>query len=118
MPRPEDRTWAVGAHLASVAGWVGVPMGHILAPLIVWLIKREESEYVRVQALESLNFQVSMTIYAFGAGILALTIIGLVVAIPLLLALVIGDVVFAIIGAIAASRGESYRYPLTIRLFR
>ena len=118
LPRAEDRTWAIGAHLASVAGWVGVPMGHILAPLLVWLIKRDESEYVRIQALESLNFQISMTLYAFAAGILAITIVGLVIAIPLFIAIIIGDVIYTIIGALAASRGESYRYPLTIRLLR
>lgn len=118
LPRPEERSWAIGAHLASVAGWVGVPMGHILAPLIVWLIKRDESEYVRIQSLESLNFQISMTLYAFAAGVLAVTIIGLVVAIPTFLALIVGDVVFTIIGAVSAGRGESYRYPMTIRLLK
>ncbi|MEM9284170.1 MAG: DUF4870 domain-containing protein [Verrucomicrobiota bacterium] len=118
LPRPDERTWAVGAHLASVAGWVGIPMGHILAPLVVWLIKKDESEYARIQALESLNFQISMTLYALGSAVLAVTIIGLVVAIPALIALVIGDVILTIIGALAASRGESYRYPMTIRLLR
>lgn len=114
----DERTWAVGAHLASVAGWIGIPMGHILAPLLVWLIKRDESEYARIQALESLNFQISMTIYAFAAGLLAATIIGLVIAIPVFIAIILGDVIFTIIGALAASRGESYRYPMTIRLLR
>ncbi len=118
LPRAEDRTWAIGAHLASVAGWIGVPMGHILAPLLVWLIKRDESEYVRIQALESLNFQISMTLYALAAGILAITVIGLVIAIPLIIAIAIGDVIYTIIGALAVSRGENYRYPFTIRLLR
>jgi len=93
-------------------------MGHILAPLLVWLIKRDESEYVRIQALESLNFQISMTLYALAAGILAITVIGLVIAIPLIIAIAIGDVIYTIIGALAVSRGENYRYPFTIRLLR
>lgn len=118
LPHAEERTWATGAHLASVAGWIGIPLGHILAPLLVWLIKREESEYVRIQSLESLNFQISMTLYAFAAAILAITIIGLVVAIPTFIALVVGDIIYTIIGAVAASRGEPYRYPLTIRLLK
>lgn len=113
---PTEKTWAIAAHLASVAGWVGIPMGHILAPLIVWLIKKDESEFVRSQALESLNFQISMTIYAIAAAALAITIIGLVVAIPAIIALAIGDIIYTIIGALRVSQGEAYRYPLTIRL--
>lgn len=115
-PGPSERNWAVCAHLASVAGWVGIPMGHLLAPLIVWLIKKDESQFVRAQAIESLNFQISMTLYALAAGFLAVTVIGLVVAIPAIIAIAIGDIFYTILGAIKASEGHSYRYPLTIRL--
>ena len=114
--KPEEKNWAVAAHLASVAGWVGVPFGHILAPLVVWLVKKDESEFVRGQAIESLNFQISMTIYAFVAGLLAITIIGLVVAIPAFIAIIIGDIVLTVIGALAVADGRPYRYPFTIRL--
>ena len=113
---PTEKNWAVAAHLASVAGWVGVPAGNILAPLVVWLVKKDESEFVRGQAIESLNFQISMTIYAIVAGLVAFTIIGLVITIPALIAIVVGDVIFTIIGAMQVSEGEPYRYPLTIRL--
>lgn len=116
QPGPTEKNWAVAAHLASVAGWVGIPFGHILAPLIVWLVKKDESEFVRGQAIESLNFQISMTIYAVLAGILALTVIGIVVAIPALIAIVVGDIIFTVLGALRVSEGEAYRYPLTIRL--
>jgi uncharacterized Tic20 family protein len=111
-----EKNWAVAAHLASVAGWIGVPVGNILAPLVVWLVKKDESEFVRSQAIESLNFQISMTIYAIVAGLVAITIIGLVIAIPALVAIIIGDVVLTIIGALQVSEGKPYRYPLTIRL--
>ncbi|MDF1658286.1 MAG: DUF4870 domain-containing protein [Verrucomicrobiales bacterium] len=116
-PGRAEKNWAVGAHLASVAGWVGIPLGHILAPFVVWLIKKDESEFVRGQAIESLNFQISMTIYAFIAGILAVTIIGLIVAIPAIIVIAIGDIIYTFIGAMRVSEGEPYRYPLTIRLF-
>jgi uncharacterized Tic20 family protein len=114
-PDREEKSWAVAAHLASVAGWVGVPFGHILAPLVVLLVKKDESPFVRSQAIESLNFQLSMTIYAVAALALAITVIGLVIAIPALIALVIGDVILTIVGAIRVSEGVPYRYPLTIR---
>lgn len=114
-PNRSDRNWAIGAHLASVAGWVGIPFGHILAPLGVWLIKKEESEFVRSQSIESLNFQISMTLYAFLAAVLAFTVVGLVIAIPGLLFLVIADIILTIVGAVRVNDGEAYRYPATIR---
>jgi len=116
-PDRAEKNWAVAAHLASVAGWVGIPLGHILAPFVVWLIKKDESEFVRGQAIESLNFQISMTIYAFIAGIIAVTIIGLIVAIPAIIVIAIGDIIYTFIGALRVSEGSAYRYPLTIRLF-
>lgn len=114
--QPAEKNWAVAAHLASVAGWLGVPAGNILAPLVVWLVKKDESEFVRSQAIESLNFQISMTIYAIIAAAVGFTLIGLVIAIPAFIAIVIGDVIFTIIGAMQVSEGEPYRYPMTIRL--
>ena len=113
----EEKNWAICAHLASVVGWVGVPFGHIIAPLVVWLIKKDESDFVRRQSLESLNFQISMTIYAFLAGLLAITIIGLVVAIPLIIILVAGDIILTIVGAVKVNEGVAYRYPATMRFF-
>lgn len=91
-------------------------MGHIVAPLVVWAIKRDSSEFVRRQSIESLNFQISMTLYAFLAGLLAITVIGLVVAIPMILVLIVSDIVLTLVGAYRASQGEAYRYPCTIRL--
>jgi len=115
-PQSTEKNWAVAAHLASVAGWIGIPFGHILAPAFVWLAKKDESEYVRSQAIESLNFQISMTIYALVSGLVAITVIGLVVAIPAFIAIVAGDIIFTIVGALRVSAGIPYRYPLTIRL--
>ena len=60
--RPEERSMALLAHLGALAGTV-VGFGHILVPLVVWLVKKDESEFVRRNALESLNFQISMTIW-------------------------------------------------------
>ena len=114
--QPNEKNWAVAAHLASFAGWLGVPLGNILAPLVVWLVKKDESEFVRSQAIESLNFQISMTIYAFVAGVLAFTIIGLPIAIPAFIVIVIADIILTILGALEVSAGKPYRYPWTIRL--
>jgi uncharacterized Tic20 family protein len=86
--------------------------GHILGPLIVWLVKRADSPEIDQHGKEALNFQISMLIYNIVAGILCLILIGFV----LLAILHVLNVVFVIIAALRASEGQLYRYPLTIRL--
>jgi uncharacterized Tic20 family protein len=106
------RGWCVGCHLAALAGF-GVPaLGHILGPLIVWLIKRGDSAEIDEHGKEALNFQISMLIYNIVAGILCLLLVGF----ALLVVLHIANVVFVIIAAVRASEGRMYRYPLTLRL--
>ncbi len=101
-------------HLAALAGFVGIPLGNVLGPLIVWLIKREEFPLVADQGKESLNFQISMTIY----GVICIPLMFVVIGFLLGLALLIADVVFIIIAAMKANEGALYRYPLTIRLIK
>lgn len=111
-PSPEARQWAMFAHLAALAGYTGIPLANILGPLIVWQIKKNEFPFVDDQGKESLNFQISMTIYlAIGAATFCIGI-GIIV-VPVLAVL---DLVFTIIAAVQANSGTRYRYPLTIRL--
>ena len=83
-----------------------------LGPLIVMLTKGNESAYVRRQAVESLNFQLSILIY----GIVSFILIFVVVGLFLLPVVGLMWLVFTIIGSVRASKGEEYRYPLTIRM--
>ena len=106
------RGWCVGCHLSALAGFVVPAFGHILGPLIVWLIKRADSSEIDAHGKEALNFQISMLIYNIVAGILCLILIGF----ALLAVLHVLNVVFVIIAALRASEGQMYRYPLTIRL--
>jgi uncharacterized Tic20 family protein len=106
------RTWCVACHLSALAGFVIPGFGHILGPLIVWLIKRGDASEIDVHGKEALNFQISMLIYNLVAGVLCLVLIGF----ALLAVLHILNVVFVIIAALKASEGQMYRYPLTIRL--
>ena len=110
--KEEDyRTWGMLCHLTGLSGYIGIPFGHILGPLIIWLIKKDESPFVDDQGRESLNFQISMTIYIIVSSILILVIIGVF----LLIAIWIISLIFTIIAAVKAKDGELYRYPLTIR---
>ena len=114
MSEKDERMWAMFCHLASLAGYVGIPFANIIGPLIVWQIKKSESPLVDDQGKESLNFQISMTIYVL-VGLVSLCIgIGIVV-LPVLGIL---GLVFTIIAAIKANQGEMYRYPLTIRFIK
>jgi uncharacterized Tic20 family protein len=110
----DDRTWAMIAHLSALAGYTIVPLGNIIAPLIIWLVKKDQSWFVDDQAKEALNFQISMTIYAIISGILVIVLIG----IALLIILYVVGVILIIIATIKANDGYQYRYPLTIRLIK
>jgi len=106
-------TWAMLCHLLALSPLVGVGilLGNILGPLIVWLIKKDEHPFVDQHGKEVLNFQISMTIYGVIAGILCFALIG----VPLVIFLGIADVVLTLIAAIKAANGEPYRYPCSIR---
>lgn len=108
---PEARMWATVAHLSALSGLI-IPFGNIIGPLVIWLIKKEEMPFVDDQGKEALNFQISMTIYCFIAGLLIFVLIG----IPILIVLGIMDLVFTIIAATKTNQGIAYRYPLTFRL--
>ncbi|MCU0876340.1 MAG: DUF4870 domain-containing protein [Pirellulaceae bacterium] len=111
-PTADERQWALLAHLSGlIASFLGGMS--FLGPLIVWLIKKDQSAFVADQAKEALNFQIAVTIalvvsFAIGAatcvGFLLIPVVG------------IGSLVFAIIAAMEANKGVVYRYPYTIRL--
>lgn len=113
MEESQERTWGMVCHLSALAGFI-IPFGNIIGPLIVWLIKKDESPFVDDQGKESLNFQISITIYCIVAAILILIIIGIF----LLIGLGILALVLIIMAAVKANSGEKFRYPLTIRLIR
>ncbi|AFV75503.1 DUF4870 domain-containing protein [Thermus oshimai] len=116
-PKPfeeTERTWAVVAHLAPLVGYF-LLIGQILLPLAI-LLWGPKSAFVQAHAKESLNGQVSYTLYGLALLLLALTVVGLVVAVPLGLFLLFLMLWNMVQGALAAGRGEVYRYALILRL--
>lgn len=109
----EEKLWGMFAHLSSLAGFF-TGIGFIVGPLIVWLVKKDESAFVDAEGKESLNFQISMLIYYIVAGLLSLVLIGLIL-IPIL---AVYQLVIAIIAAVKAKDGQHFRYPLTIRFIK
>ena len=108
----EERNWGMLAHLLALAGYIIVPLGNVVAPLIVYLVKKDESPFVADQSRESLNFQISMSIYMLISSVLIIVLIGIL----LLPAAWVVGVILTIIASVKAANGEAYRYPLTIRL--
>lgn len=108
------RTWTALCHASALLGVFLHFPGHVLAPLIVWLLKRDESPEIDAHGKEALNFQISMLIYNVVAAVFCLVLIGFV----FLAILWVLNAVFVIIAAIHASEGKFYRYPMTIRFIQ
>ena len=108
------RTWCVLCHASALLGLFFHFLGHILGPLVVWLMKRGDSPEIDAHGKESLNFQISMLIYDAIAAILCFILIG----IPILIALWVLNTVLVIIASVKAGEGQLYRYPFTIRFIK
>ena len=117
-PTAEERQWAMFAHLSALIGglltghWLGI--GCFLAPLIIWLVKKDTMPFVADQAKEALNFNITVMIAGAICWILVFVLIGFV----LLWALAIVWIVFTILAAIKANEGVTYRYPFALRLIK
>jgi uncharacterized Tic20 family protein len=110
-PVVSDHSLETLCHLLGLAWLTPIPFANVLAPLVLWLWKKDVNPGVNAHGKEAINFQISMSIYAILAGLTLLVVIGLV----LLPAVLVTNIVLVIIAAVKASRGEIYRYPLTIR---
>jgi uncharacterized protein len=109
----EIRNTAAVAHLSTFAGLI-VPFGSVIGPLAVWLTRRHQAPFIDQAGREALNFGISIAIYGSVLLVAALMLVG----IPLLVVGVIAWVVLASLAAVKASQGQTYRYPLTMRLVR
>jgi uncharacterized protein len=140
----EERNWAMAGHLSALVAVVGLPFGHVVGPLVVYLVKGGESAFVAAHARASLNYQLTISLVGIvavivGAAFFFATIFGLAAAdhsrhVPDAIALsfasfwlIIGmivllcvalSIVFIIMGTIAASEGRPFTYPFAIRFVR
>ncbi len=105
VPTSDEKTLALLSHILTF-------IAPLLAPLVIWLIKKDESQFVAYHAKESLNFQISLILYFLVACVLIFIFIGLI------LIWIIGMVasILIIVATIRASEGKLYKYPFSIRL--
>jgi len=115
QPDKEERLWAMACHLSVFSGYLFLPFGHIIAPMVIWLAKRDRSAFIDTQGRECLNFNLAVTLYLLAALLVCLTIIGLLVGLLLLFAVVVLHVAATLYAAIRAQQGDAVHYPLSIR---
>ena len=104
IPASDEKTLAVLAHALTFAST-------FVAPLIIYLLKKDDSKFVADHAKESLNFQITVFLACIA---LVITVIGIFI----LWAVGIAAAVLVIVASIKASEGKIYRYPLTIRFIK
>ncbi|MEP7143715.1 MAG: DUF4870 domain-containing protein [Ferruginibacter sp.] len=107
LPSSDEKTMAILSHILTL-------VSSFIAPLIIYLVKKDESPYVAEHAKESLNFQITMFILYIVCGILILVLIGIL----LIWLLSIANLVLVIIATIKASENKMYRYPINFRLIK
>lgn len=100
-----DKLLIVLCHLSLFIGFA------LIFPLIVFLIKNQESELVAAHAKEALNFHISLLIYL----LCAIPLVFIMIGISIVIILGIGSFICAIVACIRGCEGTPYRYPLTIR---
>lgn len=107
MVKSEEKLLAAGIYVLSL-------FFPIIAPLIIWLLKKEESSFINFHGKEYFNFFISYFVYSVVAGILTFVIIGIF----LLWAIGIAALIFSIIAAIKAYEGQEYHFPWIFRLIK
>ncbi len=112
LSQQDERTWGMLAHISSIlAAIVGLSF---LGPLVVLLVQGNKSPFVRRQAIEALNFQITTYIAAIVSAILIIVIVGFF----MLVAVGIAWLIFTILAGVAANNGQDYRYPVNLRLVK
>ena len=106
VPSGEERAWAAAAHVAPLIGLTWI------APLVIWIVKKDESSFLDDQGREALNFQITV----FLLGIVFLVLVFVCIGVPLLIGLGIVDLILGIVAGIRASEGKRYRYPICLRI--
>lgn len=111
-PSSDDRQWGMIAHLSAL---IGLIVGFMfLGPLIVWLMKKDQSEYVAYHGREALNFQLTWLIIFVVLFVVGLVTCGIGLIVLPIAAVV--NIVFVVIAGLKANEGVRYAYPFCLRL--
>lgn len=106
-PTTEERNWAVFIHMSLFASYI-MPLAGIVVPVVLWMAKRNQSQFLDDHGKIAVNWAITSFIYAVLFVALSFILIG----IPLVIALGIVDLAFPIFAAVRASEGRVWEYPL------
>jgi uncharacterized protein len=109
----DEKNWGMFCHVAVFAGCI-IPLGNIIGPLVIWLIKKDQYPFVDYNARQALNFQITLLLALLASALLAFVLIGIL--------MLIGIGIFALVVTIqaimASGRGQYYSYPCSITFIR
>jgi uncharacterized protein len=108
----DENIWSMFMHFSLLCGFL-IPIAGLVVPIVMWQVKKDESEIIDRHGRVIVNWIITEIILAIAFGILCLIVIG----VPLLGALFIAGIVFPIIGGIKANNGEVWAYPFSIKFF-
>lgn len=123
MTTQNDKNYSSITHLSGFAGWF-FPFGNIIAPLVMWIAKKNESPYIDAHGKAAVNFQLSLVLYGFLLAILIIPItfltlgLGLIAIIAAIIPAIILKIVLIVSASIKANNGEYYDYPFTIEFIK
>ena len=108
----EERLYATACHFAGLPIFAVFGMANLIAPLVIWLMKKETMPFVDAHGKESINFQLTLLIGYVISGMLVCVYIG----VAMIAALAIVQIIFPLIAGISAFDGKPYKYPFCIRM--
>lgn len=108
-----ERNWGMFCHLSALSG-LFIPMGGILGPLIFWLVRKEESDWVNRNGKASLNFQLSMLLYF----VLCIPLFILLIGFLFLAVLIVLDIICVVLASVKSANEQTFNYPLSIPFFQ
>jgi uncharacterized Tic20 family protein len=110
----QARQWAMFLHLSQLLGFTVLPLLGLIAPIIIWQIKKEQYPSIDEHGKTVVNWIISELIY----GAIAFVLVFVVIGIPVLAVLGMLGLVFPIIGGIKANNGELWHYPMSINIVK
>ncbi len=109
----DPNMWGMFIHLSQFCGYA-FPLAGLIVPIVLWQIKKNDSELIDRHGRIVVNWIITEFILAIIFVLLCFVLVG----IPLLIALAIVGVIFPIIGAVKASSGEAWAYPCSIKFLK
>jgi len=109
-----ERKWGTAIHASAFAGML-FPLALALGPLLIWMLKKHESDYLDAQGKKAINFQLTILVISFACVIVAV-LIKPIIALAFMTG--IGGLVFAVMAAVMVYREGNFDYPFSLNIIK